>query len=186
MRIVTTVILLIVSGALAACAGAGGGTAQKPQKVNTTSLPAGASAAAESETPLGQAVLKAVNDFRAGKNAGALAPDATLQRAASVHAADMQLRGFFGHHNPDGQGPRERVLAADPEFSGRVAENIQVVEGQSYASRSDQALARTLVEKWATSPAHRKNMQAPEMTKSGIGIARSGNRIIVVQVFSSP
>ena len=184
-RIVTTAIVLTVSGALAACAG-GGGTSMKPQEVSTASLPAGASAAAQGETPLGRAILKAVNDFRATKGVGALAADTTLQRAASVHAADMQLRDFFGHHNPDGQGPRERVLAADPDFKGRVAENIQVVEGASYASMSDATLAQTLVDKWAMSPSHRKNMQLGDMTESGIGIARSGDRIVVVQVFSGP
>lgn len=183
-RIFTTATLLIVSGMLTACAS--GESSMKPREVNTASLPAEASAAAVGETPLGRAVLKAVNDFRATKGVNALAADATLQRAASVHAADMQLRGFFGHHNPEGQGPRERVLTLNPEFSGRVAENIQVVEGQSYASMSDQALAQTLADKWAKSPSHRKNMQAGEMTKSGIGIARSGDRIIAVQVFSGP
>ncbi|MEQ8378009.1 CAP domain-containing protein [Parvibaculum sp.] len=183
-RLATTATVLVTCALLAACAS--GGSSMKPQEVSTASLPAEASAAAQSETPLGRAILKAVNDFRATKGVDALASDAILQRAASVHAADMQLRGFFGHHNPDGQGPRERLLTLDPDFNGRVSENIQVVEGQSYASMSDQALAETLVDKWAKSPSHRKNMQAAEMTKSGIGIARSGNRIIAVQVFSGP
>ncbi len=61
--------------------------------------------------------------------AGVLATDATLQRAAAVHATDMALRGYFGHHNPEGQGPRERVLAVDKNFSARISENVQVVEG---------------------------------------------------------
>src|SRR5690606_23629488 len=73
-RIVTTVIILIASGDLADCA-SGGGSPMKPQEVSTASLPAGASAAAQGETPLGRAILKAVNDFRATKGVGALAAD---------------------------------------------------------------------------------------------------------------
>lgn len=185
-RTATFAALLFATAGLAGCAAGGPGGPDKPREVNIASLPAGASASAEGESPLSRATLQAVNEFRAGKGVGALAADGTLQRAAAVHAADMSLRGFFGHHNPDGQGPRERVLAANPQFTGVVAENIQVVEGPTYAAMSDAALAETLVEKWAQSPMHRKNMQSPDMTRSGIGIARSGERIIAVQVFSGP
>ncbi|MEQ8266279.1 MAG: CAP domain-containing protein [Parvibaculum sp.] len=185
MRCAIAFALLLMSVTLAGCTAGPDGPA-KPQKVNIASLPAGASAAAEGESPLSRATLQAVNAFRASKGVGALTADASLQRAAAVHAADMSMRGFFGHHNPDGQGPRERVLAANPEFTGAVAENLQMVEGPTYAAMSDAELAETLVRKWAQSPMHRKNMQSPDMTRSGIGIARSGQQIIAVQVFSGP
>ena len=61
-----------------------------------------------------------------------------------------------------------------------------MVDGASYAAMNDAQLAKVLVDKWATSPQHRRNMQSPDLTRSGIGIARSGNRIIAVQVFSGP
>ncbi|MBX3495214.1 MAG: CAP domain-containing protein [Parvibaculum sp.] len=168
---------------LAACA-PGPVREQPPVNVSTASLPAAASAAAEADTPLGRAVTMAVNDWRKTRGAGPLATDATLQRAAAVHAADMALRGYFGHHNPEGQGPRERVLAVDKNFSGRISENVQVVDGPSYAAMSDAALAKLMVEKWAQSPQHRQNMQAAEATRSGVGIGRAGTRIIAVQVFA--
>ncbi|PKP78348.1 MAG: hypothetical protein CVT81_04280 [Alphaproteobacteria bacterium HGW-Alphaproteobacteria-3] len=185
-RIAATGFAIAAIAALAGCATPGSGTPQKPQEVNRTSLPAQASAAAQAHPALGAAILEAVNDYREANNLGRLTPDANLQRAAAVHAADMELRGFFGHFNPDAQGPRERVLAVEPGFAGRVAENIQVVEGTSYGSMSDAALAAVLVEKWLESPMHRKNIRAPEMTGSGIGIARRSNRIVAVQVFSGP
>ena len=150
-RLAVPALLVFTAGLLAACAA--GPSADKPREVNTRSLPQGASAAAVADNPLAAEVLKAVNASRATRGAAPLTTDATLQRAASVHASDMQLRNFYGHHNPDGQGPRERVLAVSPEFKGGVAENIQVVEGASYAAMSDAELARTLVEKWAASPA---------------------------------
>ncbi|PKQ09454.1 MAG: hypothetical protein CVT73_02600 [Alphaproteobacteria bacterium HGW-Alphaproteobacteria-12] len=187
-HIIMIAILVFTAAGLAACVSTGGNGNKLPklQEVSTASLPAEASTTAEGESPLSRAVLNAVNTFRAGKGVAALAPDGHLQRAAAVQAADMALRDFFGHYNPDGQGPRERVLAVNPDFTGSVAENIQMVDGQSYAAMSDAALARTMAEKWAQSPMHRKNMQSPDLTRSGVGIARDGNRIIAVQVFSGP
>ncbi|MDX5366657.1 MAG: CAP domain-containing protein [Alphaproteobacteria bacterium] len=183
-RVAVHALLVVAASLLAACAA--GPSADKPREVNTQSLPQGASAAAQSDSPLAAEVLKAVNTSRAKRGAAPLSNDGSLQRAAAVHAADMQLRNFYGHHNPDGQGPRERVLAVSPAFKGSVAENIQVVEGARYAAMNDAQLAAELVGKWATSPQHRRNMQSPDFTRSGIGIARSGQKIIAVQVFSGP
>ncbi|MFN4353427.1 CAP domain-containing protein [Parvibaculum sp.] len=184
MRLAVRALLVFSAGLLVACAT--GPSADKPREVNTRSLPQGASAATQADSPLAAEVLKAVNTSRATRGTAPLSTDAALQRAAAVHAADMQLRNFYGHHNPDGQGPRERVLAVSPDFKGSVAENIQVVEGASYAAMSDAQLAAELVGKWAASPQHRRNMQSPDFTRSGIGIARSGQKIIAVQVFSAP
>ncbi|MAM95773.1 CAP domain-containing protein [Parvibaculum sp.] len=170
---------------LTGCTTQGSGTPQNPKEINITTLPAEASAAAQSHPGLSAAILQAVNAYRAEKGLGQLAADANLQRIAAVHAADMQLRGFFGHFNPDGQGPRERMMAVNPCFTGRIAENIEVVEGPSHAAMNDTELANSLVKKWIESPMHRKNIKAPEMTKSGVGIARQGNRIIAAQVFGS-
>lgn len=157
---------------------------QPPTNVSTTSLPTAASAAAEADTPLGRAVMTAVNAWRRDKGESALRADATLQRAAAVHAADMVQRDYLGHHNPDGQGPRERVLAVDPAFSARISENIQRLDGPSYAAMSDAALAEVIVKKWSQSPPHRQIMQAGSATRSGVGIARTGTRIVAVQVFA--
>ena len=185
-RIAAAGIAIAALAALVGCAPQGSGAPPKLQEVNLTSLPVQASAAAQDHPALSAAILKEINSYREANNLGRLAPDAKLQRAAAVHAADMELRGFFGHFNPDAQGPRERVLAVKPGFTGRVAENIQVVEGTSYGSMSETALAAVMVEKWIESPMHRKNIRAPEMTDSGIGIARQGNRIVAVQVFAGP
>ena len=82
------------------------------------------------------------------------------------------------------RGRAERVLAVDKNFEARISENVQVVDGPSYAAMSDAALAKLMVEKWAQSPQHRKNMQAVDATRSGVGIGRTGMRIIAVQVFA--
>ncbi|MEX2249224.1 MAG: CAP domain-containing protein [Parvibaculum sp.] len=183
MRHMTVFMAAALMAVLSGCA-TGPERAPPPVNVSTSSLPAAASAAAEADTPLGRAVMTAVNAWRKGKGAGALSADATLQRAAAVHAADMALRGYFGHHNPEGQGPRERVLAVDPAFSASISENLQMLDGPSYAAMDDAALAEVMVTKWAQSPSHRQIMQADAATRSGVGIARTGMRVIAVQVFA--
>ena len=169
---------------LAACAGGPAPGADKPVLVSTSTLPAGALAAAQGESPLGRTLQAAVNNFRASRNVGALSADGTLQKAAAVHAADMAMRNYTGHHNPEGQGPRERVLALNPAFTGRIAENIQILDGATYAAMSDEELAAEMVRKWSQSPTHRRNMQDATLTRSGIGLHRQGQRTIAVQVFA--
>ena len=186
MKRMAAAAFAVMAFALGACATQTGNAPPKPQEVSTASLPAEASAAAQNHAGLSAAILQAVNAYRAEKDLGRLAPDANLQRIAAVHAADMQLRGFFGHFNPEGQGPRERLLSVEPDFTGRVAENVEVVEGPTYGAMGDEELAAAMVRKWIESPMHRKNIKAPEMTESGVGIARQGNRIIAVQVFAGP
>lgn len=183
MRDRTIPVAVILMGLLAGCT-ASNGRETPPVNVSTRTLPAAASAAAEAETPLGGAVMSAVNAWRQTKGAATLRTDATLQRAAAVHAADMAQRDYFGHHNPEGQGPRERVLAVDPGFSAAVSENIRRLDGGAYAAMSDAALATVIVEGWSQSPQHRRIMQSGAATRSGVGIARTGTRIIAVQVFA--
>lgn len=168
--------------ALAACASATMAP-PPPARVNVTSLPAGASAAVQSD-PLSQAVLAAVNAYRAQHDAPALAEDGALQRAAAVHSADMSLRNFVGHYNPDGQGPKERLMAVLPDYQGDFAENIAMVEG--LGGKTQEAIAQDLVKRWAGSLEHRKNMRNPAYTRSGVGIARKGGTIYATEVFAGP
>ena len=143
MRGMTIPMAAMLMAVLAGCA-TGSGREPPPVNVNTRTLPAAASAAAEAETPLGRALTDAVNRWRAERGAAALRTDATLQRAAAVHAADMAQRDYFGHHNPDGQGPRERVLAVDPDFSASLSENIHRLDGASCNRRRRPAAVSAL------------------------------------------
>lgn len=177
MKTATALIAL----ALAACASQSVAP-PPPDRVNVGSLPQAASAAAQSD-PLARAVLAAVNGYRADHEAPALAADGALQRAAAVHSADMALRNFVGHFNPDSQGPRERVAAVLPDYKGGVAENIAVVEDKG---RTPEALADALVKDWAESLEHRKNMRNAAYTRSGVGVARKEGRIYATEVFAGP
>jgi uncharacterized protein YkwD len=175
--------ILALTLALAACA-SGTMAPPPPARVNVASLPVAASAAAQSGDPLAGAVLAAVNGYRASHDVPALANDGALQRAAAVHSADMSIRNFTGHFNPDGQGPQERVTAVIPDFKSDLAENIAVVDG--LGGQSPAAIAADLLKKWVASPMHRKNIRGAGYTRSGVGIARKGDTIYATELFAGP
>lgn len=163
---------------LGACASPSNRSAE-PTQLRGTGLPQQAAAQAQNDGPVAAAVLAAVNNAR---RSGALTTDARLQRAASVHATDMAVRNFWGHHNPEGQGPLDRVLAIDETFRGRLAENN--FSHPQAANLSPGQIAREAVTKWSNSPGHRTTMESSAFTKTGIGVAWRGSEVIIVQVFS--
>lgn len=174
---------LFLALALAACASQQGDPL-KPQRVSLTTLPEGASAAAQGDTPLTSAVLAAVNAYRAEKDAPPLVTDSALQRAAAIHSADMSLRNFIGNFNPDGQGPQERVLALKPDYKGSVMQTISVRHETD--GKSPEALAADIVKGWTGDPTQRKVIRDASFTQTGIGVATKGNDIYVTEVFATP
>ena len=175
---------MIMALTLAACATQGPGEPPKPQRVSLTTLPAGASAAAQQgENALTRAILDAVNAWRGEKGISPLSPDPTLQRAAAIHSADMSLRNFVGSFNPDGQGTRERVLAVDPNFKGDVFETIDVL--QDAAGQPAEAVASEVVKSWTTDPTRRKVLRDATLTRSGVGVTTKGSDLYVTEVFAT-
>ena len=173
IRICLLSLIVVVAG----CASPG--RPNEPTTLRGADLPAAAAQQATSDTPLGQAVLRAVNQRRAGASLG-VSP--TLQRAASVHAADMALRTYQGHHSPEGLGPLDRVLAVDDTFTGQVAENIWA--GSALPGKSDDEMAAHILQGWSNSPLHRNTLESRSYSQTGVGIARKGDVVYVVQLFA--
>lgn len=170
---------------LAACAT--GTKPPPPTRVSTTSLPAAAQSAMGDDA-YSRATLNAINADRAEHGIPPLSSNSELQKAAAIHSADMAARNYTGHFNPDNQGPKERLMAVWPDFTGDFAENIASFEGKLALKdqTSPETLANALVSQWVKSPSHRKNIRRAAYTISGIGIARSGDKIYVTQVFGTP
>ncbi len=164
---------------VAACASTNSGQPLPPAPLRGVALPEAASQQAQINTPLGNRLLAAVNTYRTAEN---LVTNATLQRAAAIHAKDMALRSYQGHHNPEGLGPRERVQAVERGFQGRVAENIWV--GTALPGKSDAEMAAYILQGWNNSPRHRTTLESSASSRTGIGVARKGNTVYVVQLFS--
>lgn len=178
-RLVKLACSLLALGMLSACAASsssGGGS--KPINVSTSTRPAAALSAPSQITPLGQKILKRINKTRGAT----LSLSADLQKTAAGHAADMAARKYFSHVNPEGQAPRERLLAIDPSFKGAVSENIAAstfLPGTTMRDKADK-----FVHNWMNSPTHRRNIRNKRYTKTGLGVARRGDEIYVVQLFS--
>lgn len=93
-----------------------------------------------------------------------LAPNTILHQAASGHTEDMLRRGYFGHVNPDGDGPGER--ADDAGYpSSYVGENL--------SARAPLALNDAPLElhsRLFLSPSHRVNTLLGDYREAGLGL----------------
>lgn len=183
-RLVALGLPVFLALILSACASGSNMAPPPPVQVSVDSLPAAAKQAAMGASEDSRAILAAVNAYRAEHGIPPLAPNRELQYAAAVHSADMVQRKFFGHFNPDGQGPGERLQAAWPEFKGSFAENVAALDNAGPLNA--QELAEALVKQWVASPAHRKNIRNAAYTLSDIGIARAGERVYVTEIFATP
>ena len=152
-------------------------SADKPSRVSDDPSLA-AQQASDQISPLGQKIVALLNEERLSS----LTIDPLLQKAAQGHADDMAARGFFSHINPEGQAPRERVIAVDDSFRKVVAENI--ARATFNASRTEDQKAEKFAEIWMNSPNHRRNILYSDFARTGLGIAKAGNEIFAVQVFS--
>ncbi len=125
-------------------------------------------------------ILSAVNAMRIkGYNCGgemmpAVKPlvwNTKLEKAAAIHAIDMDKNNHFSHVGTDGSLPDDRIKAAGYEW-GQVGENI----GRGY---KDVAAA---IKGWQESSSHCKQMMSADVTQ--IGAAHKGS--YWCQAFAKP
>ncbi len=116
-----------------------------------------ASAASLTRTESG--LLRAVNQTRAAHGLRPLRFDATLERAARSHSADMLRNHYFAH---GALAQRLRAFGARGPF---VGENLAWGVG-SYAAPA------TIIREWLASPEHRANLLRPGFARIGIGALR--------------
>ena len=128
-----------------------------------------------------------VNDQRVARKLNALGADRLLSAIARAHSEDMAKRNFFSHVNPEGEDPTARGKRARYECHkelGRavrdgLAENLY--EGSLSPTIND--IGRASVREWLNSPEHRRNILEKRYDRSGVGVAISGNRIYITQLF---
>lgn len=96
-------------------------------------------------------VVPLVNALRAQNGLGPLQISGALEQAAEKHVADMARRGVLTHKGSNGSTPAKRAKRAGYKFC-TVAENVAA--GQESSAEVMQA--------WANSPGHRKNMLKPK------------------------
>ncbi len=157
--------------ALTAFAAASAG--QSVEESDESTLETGDSVTAAAEAPpleqVEQRIVELTNQFRRENGLSPLTRDGQLAAAAGDFAAYMARTDRYGHH-ADGRRPSQRAAAHGYEHC-IVAENI------AYQYRSTgftaQELANGLFKGWKNSPEHRRNMLDPDVTQTGVGVARS-------------
>jgi uncharacterized protein YkwD len=99
------------------------------------------------------ALLRAVNDYRAGQGLGRWQLDPGLAAIAREHSLEMDQEGRLSH-----EGFRQRALRSGSDL---CVENL--VAGASYP---EQAVAM-----WNRSPAHRRNLLESRAAWAGVGVS---------------
>ncbi len=132
------------------------------------------------DTARPEAVLSAINAYRAQSGLSAYTMNPALSHAAQSHAADMACNQLFFHDGSDGSTPQTRVAAAG--YTGRkVTENV-------YGSYPP--LTPEEVKEWwrldQVDPMHNKNLISTEYSEVGIGYAFFNNFGYYVVVFGMP
>lgn len=131
-----------------------------------------------------QLATERTNAFRKQEGRGPVAANKELAAAAGYFANYMAKNDEYGH-GADGKRPAERAKEHGYDYC-IVLENI------AYAFDSRGFDAEPLAEKffvgWRESPGHRKNMLDPDVTDTGVAIARSETTgyYYAVQMFGRP
>ena len=113
------------------------------------------------------------NAQRAAAGLPPLAWDEAASQAAFAHSADMRVRGFFSHRNPDGELPFDRLIAVGITY-WTVTENILYWDDIGPADA---------IHLWMESPGHRANILNQHVTHVGIGMHTDGETSWWTQVF---
>lgn len=119
-------------------------------------------------------LLTLINQKRAAWGKASLVFEAELNIIAQGHSNDMVARNFYGHVNPDGDGPQQRATKARITYGvgENVAYNLDLVDAHERLSRS---------------PGHLANIVNGDYARIGLGIARnSQGYLYVTENFAGP
>jgi uncharacterized membrane protein required for colicin V production len=107
------------------------------------------------------AMLHLLNAERRRRGLAPLRMDERLRQLARKHSADMLVRGYFGHENPEGRSPFDRMRVAGVSFHA-AGENIAFAPSVSTAHTG-----------LMNSPGHRANILNPAFHRVGIGAMKA-------------
>ena len=128
-----------------------------------------------------------INDERVDRKLSALGVDRQLSAIARAHSEDMARRNFFSHVNPDGDDPTARGKRAGyechKEFGRLIREGLAENLFEASLPRRQDEIVRASVRGWMNSPGHRRNILEKGYDRTGVGVAASGDRIYITQLF---
>jgi uncharacterized protein YkwD len=129
-------------------------------------------------------IIERTNAFRKEEGKQPVQSDDQLTKTAEYFADFMASTDKYGHE-ADGKQPADRVKEHGYDYC-IVAENIAYVFNT--AGFSTDELTTQFVKGWKESPEHRKNMLDPDVTETGVAVARSesSGKYYAVQLFGRP
>jgi uncharacterized protein YkwD len=145
-------------------------------------LAAATALAQETNPDFVQRVIELTNAQRIANGLPALRVSGLLLQSAQSHAEDQSRRNYIAHNTPEGQAPRDRMLAVGYDPNAFVGENIYNWWGDPM-----KILPEAAVDWWMNSPGHRANILDPRFTEIGVGLAitAANGMHIYVQNFGS-
>ncbi|WP_146398129.1 CAP domain-containing protein [Pseudobythopirellula maris] len=161
--------------------------AQSGEEHDVETIEAPAGPPPETEVEPAEAVdhiVRRTDGFRQQEGRETLERHEKLMAAAEGFARYMAEHDRYGHH-ADGRAAAARVADEGYEYCV-VTENIAYAfDGGGYESRG---LADQFFEGWRDSPGHRENMLGPNVTETGVAVARSEKTgyWYAVQLFGRP
>jgi uncharacterized protein YkwD len=129
-------------------------------------------------------IVDRTNDFRKAEKREPVKVNPELTKAADYFAKFMAQSGEYGHE-ADGSKPADRAKKHGYEHC-IVLENIAYMyDPDGFTS---EGLGRGLMKGWQESSGHRKNMLDPDVTETGVAVARSEKTgyFYAVQMFGRP
>jgi len=152
----------------------------------------GSTAAAVDGADVERRIHELVNDERTSRDLASLSWDGRVQNVADAHSADMLVRDFFAHENPDGEGVQDRFAAQGVTDCQAVGENIaqtwwdtdvETEDGVEHYTTVD-GLAEAVVEDWMDSEEHRANVLGEDWASEGVGVEITvDGKVLVTQNF---
>jgi hypothetical protein len=131
------------------------------------------------------AIIEQTNAFRRSEKLSPVKINSELTAAARLYADYLARSGKFAHE-ADGRQPADRVKAAGYKFC-LVAENLAMhLDSRGFTT---EGLATKAVEGWKASTGHRKNLVAPNVTETGVGVVQAKDqhpKFLSVQLFARP
>jgi len=129
-------------------------------------------------------VVRRVNALREAERSAPLSIERRLMATAEDFAGYMARTDRYGHQ-ADGRRPAERVGKRGYDYC-IVSENIAYQF--SSVGFTTEELATRLVQGWRDSAGHRRNLLDPDVTETGVAVARSEQtgHYYAVQLFGRP
>jgi len=114
-------------------------------------------------------LLALINAERTAAGVGAVAFEPHLEALGTAHCRHMATVGFFGHTNPQGMSPVDRLDCVNPPLYAFPG----LTHGENIAA--GQTSPEQVISEWMDSTMHRYNLLHAPWTHVGIGIYYNGS-----------